>query len=203
MVKISKWNKRKLNNGENPLLRNISSIAHDSYYTFNNQQHLIPLLPDDYFDAIKNLKNDHSIKIIRPDKGKGVVILNTTDYNSKMQNILNDTSKFVKLNKDPGKEVRRLEDKVRRAIDTLLKKNLLTLSQYKEIYPSGSSPALLYGLPKVHKPNLPLSPIMSSLNTYNRKLSEFLVPILMPLTTNMYTVKNVKHSLQTVIIIFR
>ena len=94
------------------------------------------------------------------------------------------------LNKDPIKEVRRLEDKIRRYIRLLLSKNLLTKEQYDNIYPSGSSPALLYGLPKIHKDNVPLRPIMSSTNTYNRKLSQFLIPILLPLTSNDFTVRS-------------
>ena len=67
------------------------------------------------------------------------------------------------------KEVHRLEDKVRRYLrDTLVKQNVLTEEEYDSIRPTGSQPAILYGLPKVHKPNTPLRPVMSSLNTYNR-----------------------------------
>ena len=72
----------------------------------------------------------------------------------------------------------------------LLNLGLLTKTQYDTIYPTGSSPAILYGLPKVHKKNTPLRPIMSSTNTFNRKLSQFLIPLLLPLTSNRFTVKS-------------
>ena len=36
------------------------------------------------------------------DKGNGIVIMNTTDYTKKMNEILKDTSKFKKLNFDPN-----------------------------------------------------------------------------------------------------
>jgi len=37
---------------------------------------------------------DNSIIVTKPDKGKGVVVLNRTDYVSKMDDILSDASKF-------------------------------------------------------------------------------------------------------------
>ena len=43
---------------------------------------------------LKQLKNDKNIIITKPDKGSGVVILNSSDYVSKMENILNDCTKF-------------------------------------------------------------------------------------------------------------
>ena len=36
------------------------------------------------------------------DKGNGVVIMNTKDYNDKMNEVLEDISKFKKLNFDPN-----------------------------------------------------------------------------------------------------
>ena len=105
-----------------------------------------------------------------------------------MEKILSDKSKFQEINKDPFKEINRLQNKMRRYLPDLLKENFLTQEKYDSIYPTGSQPAILYGSPKVHKPNLPLRPVMSSINTYNRKLSEFLIPFLTPITTNQYTV---------------
>ena len=39
----------------------------------------------------------------------------------------------------------------------------------------------MYGLPKIHKNNCPLRPIISAVGTYNYKLAKFLVEILSPL----------------------
>ena len=47
---------------------------------------------------------------------------------------------------------------------------------------------MLYGLPKVHKDNCPARPILSAIGTYNYNLAKFFVPLLKPLTTNLYTV---------------
>ena len=48
----------------------------------------------DEFKVLKNLKNDNSIFIIKPDKRNGVVIINRDDYWSKMESILSDTNHF-------------------------------------------------------------------------------------------------------------
>ncbi|KAG0425394.1 hypothetical protein DMUE_6035, partial [Dictyocoela muelleri] len=48
-------------------------------------------------------------------------------------------------------------------------------------------PDVLYGLPKIHKPNIPLRPIISAINSPNYNLAKFLVPILDPLTKTQYT----------------
>ena len=58
----------------------------------------------------------------------------------------------------------------------------------------GSRFGILYGLCKVHKQLVdncpPFRPIMSAIKTPTYNLAKFLVPLLEPITTNMYTVKN-------------
>ena len=61
---------------------------------------------------------------------------------------------------------------------------------FHKILPSGSSPGVLYGLPKVHKAGCPFRPIVSSVNTYNYNLASYLVGILQPISTNQHTVKD-------------
>jgi len=55
---------------------------------------------------------------------------------------------------------------------------------------SGSTPGILYGLPKIHKALVPLRPIFSACGTSAYNLAKFLVPVLAPLTTNEFTVLN-------------
>ena len=53
---------------------------------------------------------------------------------------------------------------------------------YKELFFSGSNLGILYGLPKVHKEN--------ACNTPGYGIAKYLVPIISPITTNCYTVKD-------------
>ena len=48
----------------------------------------------------------------------------------------------------------------------------------------------MYGLPKIHKENIPLRPILSANNTSSYSLAKFLVTKLSSLTTNEFTLKN-------------
>ncbi len=54
---------------------------------------------------------------------------------------------------------------------------------YNFLFASGSTPGILYGLPKVHKAGAPIRPILSAINTFNYNLTKF------KLTTNQYIYK--------------
>ena len=48
------------------------------------------------------ISNNSNIKCLRMDKGNGIVILDTTYYINKMNKILEDKSKFKKLDFNPN-----------------------------------------------------------------------------------------------------
>ena len=50
-----------------------------------------------HFEVGKCLKWNSDILITRPDKGVGIVILNHTDYITKMSTILDNITKFLKI----------------------------------------------------------------------------------------------------------
>ena len=50
---------------------------------------------------LKKLKGNKDKVITHPDKGNGVVIMNRKDYDKAMCDILENSSKFRKLKKDP------------------------------------------------------------------------------------------------------
>ena len=136
------------------------------------------------------LKSDKSIVITKPDKGRGTVIMNKDEYLNKVNNILSDTSKFKAITVDAFHYITKLEDKLARLLRQLLKLNVISKKIFNTLFSSGSSPGILYGLPKTHKLGNPIRPILSTLNTFNYKVAKYLVPILEPLTTNAFTLKN-------------
>ena len=149
------------------------------------------------FFKSKDLKILHDLSkipnllITRPDKGRGVVLLSRSDYTSKMHSILSDSTKFEKCPiQDPYKLSLQTEDKLLRFLRSMKNKKTLHPSTYENIHPVGSGPGVLYGLPKVHKPNTPLRPILAAYNTAAYNSAKFLVPLLEPLTTNTFTLKN-------------
>ena len=72
----------------------------------------------------------------------------------------------------------------------LLKLNIIEQKTFNFLFSSGSAPGVLYGLPKTHKTGVPVRPVLSMIGTFNYSLAIFFVPIIEPLTTNDYTLRN-------------
>ena len=138
--------------------------------------------------ALKSLKDDKSICIMKPDKGNGIVLLNRVDYVQKMDSILRDTDKFLGIKGDLYPLILKNEDKLNRFLRQLKEKGSIGDRVYHQVYASGSKPGILYGLPKVHKSDIPLRPILSAIGTHNYQLAKYLGPIINPITVNEYTV---------------
>ena len=141
--------------------------------------------------TLKALSTDPSIVILKPDKGNGVVILNKADYESKMNSIIQDCTKFTLINdNDWFKRILKHEDQVNRYLYKLCQEKIIDKPLYDHLHLSSSRPGILYGLPKIHKMSIPLRPILSSIGTCGYKIAKFLVPILEPITSNQFTVRD-------------
>ena len=87
---------------------------------------------------------DDNITICTPDNGKGVVIFNQCDYISKMNIVLSDSSKFLKVpHEEPFLITVRLEDKINRLLAKLKELGTISADIYNQLYASGSSPGIL------------------------------------------------------------
>ena len=137
--------------------------------------------------TLNKLKKRTDIVFCKPDKGNGIVVLNKEDYTSKVKDILSDVKKFKKLPNDPTDK---REASLQRYLRVLKNKGALDDNTYKLIRPCGSNPARIYGLPKIHKQNVPLRPIVSAIGSYTYNLAKFLIDILKPIASNKYTVKD-------------
>ena len=112
------------------------------------------------------------------------------DYNSRMLNTLDDNTKFEQINLKKSniyKETTCHEDAVQTLINELKSNDIISEHLSKELNPIGSRPGIMYGLPKVHKPNFPLTPMISAIGTHSYKLAKFFVPLLSPFSTNTFT----------------
>ena len=169
--------------------QSIQSIAHKAFssYKVNNW---FPFLKKQDFDILKKLSSKKDLVICRPDKGKGVVLLNRTDYVSKMNEILSDETKFAYVGDPQFSIIFKIEDKVNRALKQFRDNDIINDQTYHSLYSSGSAFSSLYGLPKVHKPNAPLRPILAAYNSPNYSIAKFLVPLLSDISTNQYSLKN-------------
>ena len=129
---------------------------------------------------------------MKPDKGNGIVIVDQKLYNSAIEEIISDTSKFEKLNEDP---TLKREASLQCFLHKLKQKNFFNETEYDKLYPSGSAPARIYGTPKMHKfsssDSFPkLRPIVSSIGTFNYNLARFLCDLLSLLVPNDYSCRD-------------
>ena len=127
---------------------------------------------------------------MRPDKGRGTVVLDKSDYIDKMNDILNDDAKFQIVGQPNFSTIFKIEDKINRFLKHLKDSSIITDNVYSDLYATGTSFGVLYGLPKIHKQNLPLRPILAAYNTPNYKIAKYLCNILTPFSTNKYTLTN-------------
>ena len=123
--------------------------------------------------------------------------MNKTDYDNQLIKILSDKRKFVKrkgnsFGQKKSKDITLFrEEQLQRYLYSLFTKGVLDEEVYHSMYPSGSIPARIYGLPKIHKlsnedriavpPVIPcFRPIISSIGAYNYDLAKYLTKILSP-----------------------
>ena len=87
-----------------------------------------------------------------------------------------------------------LEKKIREPLKELYQLEIIDKKTYDKLCPVGSHFGILYGLAKVHKQLVnncpPFRPILSAIGTPTYNIAKFLVPILKPLTTNDYSLKD-------------
>ena len=178
----------------------LKNLALSTFYKYNssNPQSLNPLTRAE-FRALKSLKENHDILILKPDKGNGVVILDKSDYITKVEQILSDTEKFGPTKyDDPFLQVNFLQEKLRTLLRDLCKKGSISSNQYDLMYPQGTQLGIMYGTPKVHKAGCPVRPILSSINTPTYKLAKFLVKYLQPVSVNKFTCKDTFHFVKEI-----
>ena len=99
-------------------------------------------------------------------------------------------SKFKLLTADPT-SLR--EGQLQRFLRKLKNEGFFDEDVYKSVYPTGSRPARMYGLPKLHKifDSVPaFRPILSSTGTYNYQLAKFLGKLLDDVIPNDYSAKD-------------
>ena len=110
------------------------------------------------------------------DKGNITIALNKSDYFNKVKIMLSDTTTYKKLVNNPL-------EKLRKTIKELVHNwndNGYFHKKYSVYFLSQTDTQLskFYGLPKIHKPNIPLRPIVSPINNPTYFISKFICTIL-------------------------
>ena len=131
-------------------------------------------VPPKEMRALKDLASDEDILILPPDKGKATVAMNKADYDTKMMTMLKDENTYRPVKKDPTSS---LERNMNSMLLSLKRSGRLPDGVYSYLSSAGST-SQLYGLPKVHKQDVPLRPIVSFVSSSTYRLSRFLANLL-------------------------
>ena len=133
--------------------------------------------------------------VLPVDKGRTGIVMDTDTYRAKMSTLI-ENGPYQLLNKDLTD---RLTRKSSEKLLILKRSGYLSEAVYDKIKPRHKQPPRIYGLPKIHKVDVPLRPIVLCVNTFAYDLSAYLANILSPLTgKSEYTVTNSAHFVSTV-----
>ena len=134
--------------------------------------------------ALAELRKDHSRVILTADKGVALVVMGRTEYNSKVQKLLEDGGTYKEIKTDP---TNKLKNKLVNLLRNIKAEGGITDQLYKKMYPTGAVAPKFYGLPKIHKRDILLRPIVSSRGSTSYEVAEELPRILRPLVGNSPT----------------
>ena len=120
------------------------------------------------------------------------MIVDKTEYDDKMKNLLDDTSVYQKLNKNP---LSRMQSDFNKGLSEICKKFEGSKDQLKMFNSRLPSLPYMYGLPKIHKESCPYRPIISNVNSPSYKLAKWLSKQLTK-TLGKFSDAHIKHNVE-------
>ncbi|VDP99300.1 unnamed protein product [Trichobilharzia regenti] len=101
--------------------------------------------------------------------------MDRSDYITKTLPIINDKGKFIA--DVPSDDIRKLEGKLTSHLVKLRGIDVIDKQEFNSLKPMGSDFPNLHGLPKIHKVDNPLHPILSMYHSPTHKLAKCLADI--------------------------
>ena len=102
---------------------------------------------------LKELASNKELIVCKPDKGRGIVLLDRLTYINKITEIIYDATKFELLSVEIEKYTTKIDDKINNFLRKLKDLSHISSDVYFKLYCKRSAPGILYGLPKIHKPD--------------------------------------------------
>ena len=164
----------------NPRLRELMSAESTKHRNVYHKSIITPQLKE----AAKKLKDNDNLVIRKADKSSIYVLLDKKDYIDKIANILSDTAKFKKIDRDTTNSLKVNANKqidAQNAFQGNIKIPRI-VGDYK--------PGYLYGNVKIHKQDNPLRPIISQVLTPTYHLAKTINSIITPYIPSRYSLKS-------------
>ena len=141
-----------------------------------------------HLKSLKNKITSNNLLVTKADKGNCLVVMNKENYIDKITDFLSSED-FEEINKDPTFS---FFSKVKASLDRCL----VTLEYFGtnkcRLYPMNPRTPVLYGLPKIHKEDIPIRPVVSFVDSPVYRLSSWLNDTLREVTgfKNQFSIKN-------------
>lgn len=140
-----------------------------------------------YENTKKFIRKNNDIIIIQSDKGNRTVAMYKSTYKEKMEKLLEDRNTYRTLRVDPTNKLHKENNNI---ITDLYKNGNIDIWQKRRLLCSAATAPRIYGLPKIHKPEIPLRPIVSSMQVPCYQLSKHVGQILRHIISDKYNIKN-------------
>ncbi|XP_076068363.1 uncharacterized protein LOC143040813 [Oratosquilla oratoria] len=142
------------------------------------------LLTAELRQAAKELRENKDIVIRRADKSDLFVILNRSDYFDKVDSLLQDSSKFLQIRRNPV-------DRIRKKVTDLINNANAVIDGVKFHNLQGHyEPGYFYGNVKTHKPGCKLRPIISQIPTPTYQLAKQLNDLITPYIPTLHSLRS-------------
>ena len=127
--------------------------------------------------ALENLRKDKDHIIVTADKGVVLVVMDKTECITECEALLQDNSVYQHLSKDTSPTIHK---ELITILQDYKNNNFISETEYTQLRPlcSNSPAARFYGLPKIHKNNKPMCPIVSACGTATYNTAKFIIKIL-------------------------
>ena len=134
-------------------------------------------IPEAEHLALQSLRKDKDCIIVTAHKGVALVVMDKTEYITKCEALLQDYLVYQHLSKDTSPTT---HIELIKILQDYKNNNFISETEYTQLRPHGSnSPATrFYGLPKIHKNNMPMQPIVSACGTATYNTAKFITKIL-------------------------
>lgn len=130
-------------------------------------------------------KENPDIIITESDKGKQTVVMYEADYDNKMLGLLSNTNTYKMISRDPTEGFQKKNNNI---VDRLLILGLIDIATSYRLRAHSSQCPRIYGLPKAHKENLPLRPVVPNINAPSYTLSKYVGRILQASINSRYNI---------------
>ena len=135
-----------------------------------------PNINKEEYQALKQLKQDNTRMVLTADKGVSTVVMDREEYIQKSEELLNQPNYKI-LQADP---TTKYKNKLISLLKSKKSEGGIDENTYKSLYLTGATPPKYYGLPKIHKSQMPLRLIISSIGSVTYVTAKELSRILKP-----------------------